>query len=301
MKKLVFFVILALFTETVLAQSFYNRRIDRQWIASAGSGVASYFGELKNDGDIFHGTLYNIEVGLERRFNERISVRTNLTFFQTKGSDAISNAEGRVTRNLSFTSANLELAAIGVVQLFPEVGRYYQRPAINPYLFLGIGGVFFSASAVVPDTYHDGTPIPEAGQKKSLRQYRTEAVDYSPVTMVIPMGVGVKMMIQPALNVSVNGGYRYTFSDYLDDVSTVHVDDADFTDPLAAAFSDRGPEVGANPRPAGSVRGNPDRGDGYFIFSIRVDYYLPPQVFGSGGGGRKNRGYKGRKRRIPIP
>jgi hypothetical protein len=299
MKKLLLLVILALFTETILAQSFYNRRIDRQWVASAGSGVASYFGEVKNDGDILHGTLYNIEVGLERRINERVSVRGNLTFFQTKGSDAISNAEGRVTRNLSFTSANIELAAIGVVQLFPEVGRYYQRPAINPYLFLGIGGVFFSASAVVPEKYHDGTDIPEAGKKKSLRQYRTELVDYSPVTMVIPMGVGVKMMIKPALNISVNGGYRFAFTDYMDDVSTVHVDDASFTDPLAAAFSDRGPEVGAGLRPAGSIRGNPDRNDGYFIFSVRVDYYLPPQVFA--GGGRKNRGYKGRKRRIPIP
>ena len=303
MKKLALLVILGLFAETLLAQSFYNRRIDRKWIASAGSGGSSYFGELKNPGAILDGSMYNIEVGLERRFSERVSARGSLTFFQYQGSDAKSGdvESGRIDRNLSFKSANLELAVTGVVQLFPEVGRYYQRPAINPYIFLGIGATYFNARAIIPDEYHDGTPIPEAGTKTGLRKLNTELVDYSPVTMVFPMGVGVKMMIKPALNISVNGGYRYTLTDYIDDVSTVHVDDADFSDPLAAAMSDRGPEVGAPLRPAGSIRGNPDKNDGYFILSIRVDYYLPPQVFGSGGGSRKNRGYKGRKRRIPTP
>ena len=299
MKKLFLLVVLALFAETLLAQSFYNRRIDRKWVASAGSGVASYFGELKNDGDVLHGTLYNIEVGLERRIDERISVRGNLTFFQTRGSDALTDHPDRVERNLKFTSWNMEFAVIGVIQLFPEVGRYYQRPLINPYFFLGLGANFFVPRASLPETLHDGTPVQDTGKKERLRPFRTELVDYSPVTAVIPFGLGVKMVIKPALNISVNGGYRYTFSDYMDDVSGFHVDDASFSDPLAAAMSDRGPEVGADLRAAGSIRGNPDANDGYFILSIRIDYYLPPGVFG--GGGMSKRGYKAPKRRVPTP
>jgi Outer membrane protein beta-barrel domain len=298
MKKVLLLVILAFFAESVIAQSFYSRRIDRKWVVSVGSGLASYFGELKNPGEVFNGTLYNIEVGAERRINERISVRGNLTFFQTKGSDAVSADPSRIPRNLSFISSNFEMAAIGIVQLFPEVGRYYQRPLINPYIFLGIGGTYFNAKAALPDQLHDGTPVADAGKKTSLRQYRTELIDYSPVTVVIPFGVGVKMVIAPTLNISINGGYRYTGTDYLDDVSTVNVGTAAFSDPLAAALSDRAPEIGLEPRPIGAIRGNPDKNDGYFIFSVRVDYYLPPGIFG-GGSSKKRRGYRGSKRRDP--
>ena len=88
-------------------------------------------------------------------------------------------------------------------------------------------------------------------------------------------------------------------SDYLDDVSTQHYDDSKFSTPLAAALADRGPEVDAPLRAEGKIRGNPDRNDGYFIFSIRLDYYLPPQIFGSGNRSKYNHRRKAPKRRIP--
>ena len=56
MKKLVILLVLVVFDENVLAQSFYNRRIDRRWIASAGTGTAKYFGDLNNPGELFQGT-----------------------------------------------------------------------------------------------------------------------------------------------------------------------------------------------------------------------------------------------------
>jgi len=299
MKKFLLLVVFAVLAENVLAQSFYNRRIDRKWVASAGTGTAKYFGELTNDGDIIQGTLYNIEVGLERRIQERFSVRANLTFFQVQGSDAVAGNESRVPRNLSFRSSNLELAVIGVLQLFPEIGRYYQRPLINPYIFLGIGATYFNPTAELPAELHDGTPIPNAGERVGLRKYQTELKNYVPIAMSFPFGVGLKMMIAPPLNISVNGGYRYTTSDYFDDVSTVHPGDAAFSDPLAAALSDRRPEVGIPVAAAGTKRGNPDNNDGYFIFSVRVDYYLPPGIFGGNKRGSYNKRRKAPKRRVP--
>ena len=298
MKKLLLLLMLSIFAESIFAQSFYNRRIDRQWIVSAGTGTAKYFGELTNDGDLFQGTLWNFEVGLERRIEQRVSARVNLTTFQLRGSDALAGNEGRIPRNLNFTSWNAELSVIGVVQLFPELGRYYQRPVINPYVFAGIGALYYNPRTDIPAVDHDGNALADAGKMTSLRQYETELKKYSPVTVTIPFGVGVKMMIAPPLNISVNGGFRYTGSDYLDDVSTQHYDDSKFASPLAAALADRGPEIGYAIRPEGSVRGNPKKKDAYFIFSIRVDYYLPPQIFG-GGGNKYNRRRKAPKRRIP--
>ena len=85
MKKLVLLLVLVVLAENVLAQSFYNRRIDRKWIASVGTGTVKYFGELNNPGEMFQDTQWNIEAGLERRFQERISGRVNITLFQLKG------------------------------------------------------------------------------------------------------------------------------------------------------------------------------------------------------------------------
>jgi hypothetical protein len=301
MKKLALLVLLVVFAENVVAQSFYNRRIDRRWIVSGGTGSAKYFGELNNPGEYFQGTLWNVEGGLERRLDTRFSVRASLTLFQIQGSDAIAADPGRVGRNLNFTSWNTELSVTGTVQLFEERGRYYQRPVWNPYFFAGIGLLWYNPRTDIPATDHLGNALPDAGKMTSLRQYQTELVNYSPITLAIPFGIGVKMQVAPALNIVVNGGYRFTLSDYLDDVSTQHYDDSKFSSPTAAALADRGPEVEKGLRPEGAVRGNPDRNDGYFILSIRVDYYLPPGVFGGRGKSTQNRRYKAPKRRIPTP
>lgn len=298
MKKLAVLFILVVFAEHVLAQSFYNRRIDRKFIASIGTGSAKYFGELNNPGEYFQGTRFNLEAGFERRINERFSARAAITFFEISGSDAKAASESRAPRNLNFTSWNFELNVVGTVQLFEEVGRYYQRPAYNPFLFVGIGGVYFNPRTDIPATDHQGNPLPNAGKKTSLRQYQTELVDYKPFALSIPFGVGVKLQIAPEFNLVVAGGYRYTTTDYLDDVSTQHYDDSKFSSPLAAALADRGPEIGYGVRPEGSVRGNPERNDGYFILSFRLDYYLPANLFG-GKGKMPSRRYKAPKRRIP--
>ena len=42
---------------------------------------------------------------------------------------------------------------------------------------------------------------------------------YSPIAMVIPYGAGAKFKINPSLNIGVEAGIRWVFSDYLDDAS----------------------------------------------------------------------------------
>ena len=85
MKKLAIAVFFLFFVMELSAQSFYNRRIDRRWIVSAGTGTAKYFGDLANSGEIFQSTRYNLEAGLEYRFTSRISARSALTYFRIHG------------------------------------------------------------------------------------------------------------------------------------------------------------------------------------------------------------------------
>ena len=87
--------------------------------------------------------------------------------------------------------------------------------------------------------------------------------------------MGVKWKISEFANIVVDGGYRFAFTDYFDDASTVYLDNSSFTDPIAADLADRGPEIGEELKSAGSKRGNPGFDDTYFILNIRAEYYLP--------------------------
>lgn len=251
------------------AQSFYARRRDRDLLLVLGTGTSTYLGELSNPGDYLDAEP-NLVIGLQTNFTPWIGVRTEATWFRLSGSDAKAGAESRVSRNLSFFSNNLEVSATGVVNLFPITGRYYQRPTFNVYGFAGVALLRFNPKAEYKgDTY-------------ALQPLQTELVRYDRTVLTIPYGLGVKIKAGPFFNISLEGGLRKTFTDYLDDVSTVHHDASQFTDPLALALSDRGVELGYGKLPEGYIRGNPKTMDSYFLANIKLEYYLPVDfIFGN--------------------
>jgi len=254
-------------------QTFYNFRRNRNFIATVGSGIAAYKGELVNPGEIGKIKL-NIVMGVEYFFADRFSARGELTYFRISGND--SNADDdRVERNLSFFSDNLELSFTGTVNMIPIGTRFYQRPKFNMYAFGGVGALYMN-----PKTTYEGKTY-------ALQPLQTENVKYSRIQPVIPVGLGIKYMVNPFFNVAVEGGYRITFTDYLDDISSKR-----YTDPsllksdLARTLSDRRQERIDNlgldqtaPAFNKGVRGNPDTNDGYFVINVKVQYYLPYEVF----------------------
>ncbi len=95
----------------------------------------------------------------------------------------------------------------------------------------------------------------------------------------------------------LEGGFRQTFTDYIDDVSDTYIDNASFTDPIHAALADRRPEIDLPVRPAGSIRGNPDSNDNYLLYKIKLEFYLPPQFLSSAKMNSKNKRRKRARRR----
>jgi hypothetical protein len=266
--------------ECVEAQSFYAIRRERTLMATAGIGSSTYYGDLRDPGD-FIKAKPAISLGLKRYFFEkneilrRISFRSEINWFLLKGEDSNSEEDGKVNRNLSFTSGVFELNATAHIDLFRRGIRFYQRPKINPYGFIGIAGIYFNPKAELN------------GKKHALQPLKTEGVSYNRITFSIPYGFGVNYMIDPFINVSLEMGYRLTFSDYLDDVSTEYIDNNSFTDPVAKALADRRPEIGLPVRPEGSKRGDPSNNDGYLLVSIKVEYYLPHDFLFNKDGQRK--------------
>ena len=265
--------------EQVSGQSFYAVRRERSLILVAGTGTSTYFGELANPGH-YVDAKPNLNVGLQYFFGNHISARAEATWFTLGGSDAASGEPGRIPRNLSFYSNNYEIAATGAFSFFSNGNRYYRRPNFNLYAFAGVGVMYYN-----PKTEYKG-------EKVALRPLHTELVSYSSFGIVIPYGLGMRFKATPNFNIAIEGGYRKTFTDYLDDVSTVHHDPSKFSDPLAAALSDRRPEIGLPLAADGRKRGNPKTMDGYMLFNAKIEYYLPMDF----GGGSRNPSYYKKKR-----
>jgi hypothetical protein len=282
MAKKLLVVLLAILPFLSEAQSFYAIKRPRNLAIHGGSGIANYFGEMVNPKSVGK-VSYNLVVGGEYFVSQRITVRAEAAWFRIAGSDANAN-DDRVERNLSFFSNCQELSASGAFYFLPESKSYYQRLSFNAYAFAGVGLVHFNPKAEYQ------------GNKYALQPLMTENVDYSRSSVVIPYGLGVRLRATPLFNVLIEGGYRKTFTDYLDDVSTRrYVDPTLLSSDLSRALADRRRERDPDypTGPGVGVRGNPKFDDGYFLMNLKIQYYLPTEI---GANARMNSIYRKKRK-----
>lgn len=254
----------------VVGQSFYAVRRDRKIAVNVGTGVSRYYGELVADGDIGKVKL-NINTGLEYFMLPRISLRADATWFQLSGSDENADVSRR-SRNLSFTSSNFEIALGSSIQFFPDEKSYTKRHPYNFYGLVSVGLLYIN-----PKTEYNGEMV-------ALQPLQTEGVKYSKIQVVIPFGIGARVKINPFTNFAIEGVYRETFTDYLDDISSRNYPDPATliggVDGLSAQLSDRREgDIVYDPANPG-IRGNPEGEDSYFTITAKLQFFIPT-AFGS--------------------
>ena len=274
------------FVEFADAQSFYSRRRDRKWMFSYGMGFSTYHGDLYAfDQDKLQGINFNAGIGLRRKFGSQLSIRADFNIYKLQAADSLEHNSGlfptndppdRAQRNLSFRAKNIELSLMAIFNLIPVNGSYTRRPILNPYIFLGIGFSSNNPQAFFQDEWHN------------LRPLQTEGIQYKGSTLVIPYGVGLRLKANQFIDILFEIGRRSTATDYLDDVSTRHVDLSIFDDihagndatiALAKSLSDRAAEAGWPVRDEGRIRGHDDKNDAYYIYQLRLEMYLPDGFF----------------------
>ncbi|WP_224999051.1 DUF6089 family protein [Cesiribacter sp. SM1] len=230
---------------------------------SAGFGISSYFGDLKDDRKQLWAKP-STQLGLQYRVNDRLHFRTEISWYRISGADSLNDPNtGIYDRNLSFRADNFELNLVGLLHLFNKYS--IAKPPVNPYLIAGVGLTTNTPKANYNGEWH------------KLRPLKTEGTSYSAVMPVFPVGAGIAVHLNTNWDISLELGYRFTFTDYLDDVSTTYRGVENFEDPLARALSDRRPEMGLNPLPNGNRRGNSTDFDGYLITGIKV-VYTPTRI-----------------------
>lgn len=284
MKRFFAFVVYLIFSTPFLgAQSFYPVTYQRKYILTGGTGSATYYGELSNPGTLIKYQP-NLNIGLVRYINQNIWVRAEMNWFMLQGSDVSANEAGRKLRALSFHSSCEELSAIGAVNLYGTGRNYVRRPSINIYAFVGLGILHFNPKADYK------------GKSYALEPMHTEGVSYSRVVPVIPYGLGFRLRTGPNTNIVIEGGYRKTFTDYLDDVSSKYIATSSSYSDAKNFFINPNPSNGFT---AGSKRGDPSHNDSYFLLNAKIEYYLPyfgPDPYTSKGRLKQRTKFKYNKR-----
>ncbi len=250
------------------------------------------------------------------RFGPRYTLRGSFTYGTLRGDDFESadptdnEARFRYVRNLQFRNRIKELTITAAFDLFKNEGSYITRLQFTPYIFGGLTLFHHNPQALVPDgapqsagEWVDLEPLGTEGQYSNLP---AEAVNagiepYSLWQIAIPVGIGFRYRLNQVFDLSAEFGIRYTFTDYLDDVSANYVDRDLLPSELSVILADRSREeravvsgdlrddnvinATATLNPDGffngygsegfsNVRGDADDNDVYFVSSIKLAYII---------------------------
>jgi hypothetical protein len=251
------------------------------------------------------------------RFGPRYQLMAAFTYGTLRGADSESADKGdaangvfRYNRNLSFRNRIKELSIVGNLDLFQNQATYISRVKWTPYIFLGVAVFHHNPKAQVPDTDLNGNALPNAGEWIALKPLGTEGQNgglqegdvnsgikpYKLIQVAIPFGLGARFRINEVMDFSAEIGFRYLFTDYIDDVSGNYVDLSVFgNDELAKAMSYRSNEVvdpsllvptqtrngdtynllpGYGQEYVENYRGHSDDKDIYMVTSFRLTYIL---------------------------
>ncbi len=217
-------------------------------------GGSYYLGEL-NPGKQFLLIKPAFGAFVRHNFNERLAIRGGFTYGTLKGDDYKSKVNPN--RGLNFTSPVSDISATFEINFF-EYFIGSQRHFVTPYMFAGASAFMFNPKA----TYNDETYI--------LHDLNTENLDkrYSRTQFAIPFGIGVKYSLSRFMGLSASWTMNKTFTDYIDDISTTYIFNADNSRPT--------PSDPTGLHEEGMQRGDPSYNDWYsFIgvsLSIRVNY-----------------------------
>lgn len=240
--------------------------IAQTWMGEVSVGGMGYCGDLTQKGL----SLKRIRpaAGLSIRYESG-----DLMNFRVGGVWGILTADDKdnpeptlSVRNLNFTTQLIEGNAILEFNLFdPEIFTSY------PYIYAGAGMFYFNSYTFDNDN-----------KKVYLHKLNTEGQglaeypdrkQYKMTQICLPIGMGWKWVTKNRTLMSVEFGYRVTFTDYIDDVSKTYVDPEILAlqrGQLSADMSFR--KLNAPFQELGQPRGNPDKKDIYFFGCFKYSF-----------------------------
>jgi hypothetical protein len=252
-------------------------------------GGSNYMGEF-TDGYMPLWNKTKFAGGLICRYNygPYLTFKGTAIYGKIEGSDKnFASDPYRSRRNLSFKSDIVEFSVQGEWNI---IGYEQTKTSYgwSPYLFAGISVFRFNPKAQFKYQSYMMDPTLQAqdGDWIELQPLGTEGQEttkfndkrrYSLTQLSVPVGVGAKWQLDDYWAFGFEFGMRKTFTDYLDDASSIYVDNiivGGASGPMAVALKDRSMEVGLAPFENGDARGNSATKDWYVIGGLTLTYRI---------------------------
>jgi len=286
--KIVFFV-LFLLSFCALQSRAQKRSFKKYRYFSIGGclNAMNYVGDLDPGPSILSPSIkftrYNFGITALYRIKPRVSLRGTFSYGRIAGSDAQSadyqaKNVNRLYRNLSFRNQIYEFKVDVVIDLFANARRFTKRPDYTPYIFMGLA--YF---------HHNPQGQDNNGNWVNLKDLHTEGEgmpggpkNYSRNQIAVPLGAGFRYKLSKQWDLAFEIGWRFTLTDYLDDVSGNYYDKQKLTNAYgdeSRIMSDKSYQAySTNPELAASV-------DNY--------YGANPQTYYAGHPHNQNDGWTG--------
>lgn len=294
-KRLLLILVLIL---PLMAISQRNKRY--KWEACIGLGATNFLGDLGGANQIGTNGLKDLEFSLTRpgvsvnaryRKGRYWGYKGGFYWGTVSGYDYLTTERYRHNRNLHFKSNIIEFSVMGEFYFTKErpghIYRYkklkgWRHIDMQVYLMAGVGGFYYNPKAVWGGKYIPLQPLGTEGQgvKPGMSKYKR-------VSLCVPIGVGFKYALDRRWSMGLEIGMRKTFTDYIDDVSTVYYDPIEIGNangPMGAAAmflaNPTNSEVtaanngGVNPTAIGQQRGDASDNDAYLFVHLTVNYKI---------------------------
>lgn len=284
--KIILLILLnSIFIVNIYAQAW---RLDRQNIG-INVGMTNFLGDLGGGKTVGQPFIYDLDIQATRpligiSYNYRIDkltlLSTQINFGYLRGDDAFTKNLIRNNRNLNFRSPIIELTEQFELILYNsrETHRYKLRgvrgwTSFEIYAFVGVGVFWFNPQGRAPNgRWYNLKPLSTEGQGLS-----PEIKTYSNFQVSIPYGLGFRYRPNRQWAYGFAIAPRFTFTDYIDDCSTVYFDNDIIRSQkgdIAAYFAD--PSKGEIPGQTltGEQRGDPEDKDSYIFAYFTINYTL---------------------------
>jgi hypothetical protein len=258
----VFFISYSTYSQGSFQQNFYS-------LSELGPTIGNmyYLGDLNPSKQFYKP---NLAVGLIYRYhvNARLAYRFNVATGSVEASDADSQNDLLVNRNLSFSS-NIQEIVGGIEFHYHKYQMGNKKYRATTYMIFQAGLFHFNPTREFKGNEVELQPLGTEGQGTSFGRKRK----YSRYQLCIPIGLGAKISLGKVANLNLDIAIRKTFTDYLDDVgSNYSVDPAAFdglNDNTAMELSNTSLDNSRYSR-----RGNKSTDDWYVYYSASITFRL---------------------------
>lgn len=238
----------------------------QKFFTTAYAGISGYQGDLARKPIDPVQSHPSFGIGVQYEASPHFLIRADFNYGKISGNDKYSVVNR--SRNLSFES-NLAEFSIGFEYIPINLYDY----SVSPYFFTGVANYKFNpytkarngSRITLAEFDTEGQGFYQGRQPYELRQFS------------IPFGGGLLWAVSDNFRVGFVVGFRKTFTDYLDDVSTTYIDPTILaqnrgSNALNYAFRGREIDPTATYPADGTPRGNPKTKDWYHFSGLTVRF-----------------------------